>query len=195
MANPIKYDREQVAAKACELFWRKGYHATSTRDIQHAVDMRPGSIYAAFGSKQGLFEVAIRYYLEWMSKRLGQCLGETDAILPGLERFIHLVLIDERENFPCDVCMLVKANAEFDNESPELLALSRSLLERFEARITELFIQAQANGELSKAVPVIDYVRAFQVQLCGLRFYRKCHQDNAVVSQLITQMFQFLRML
>ena len=53
MANKVKFEREQVVYAASQLFWEKGFHATSTRDLQDAINMRPGSIYAAFGSKEG----------------------------------------------------------------------------------------------------------------------------------------------
>ncbi|MFQ3219797.1 MAG: TetR/AcrR family transcriptional repressor of nem operon, partial [Paraglaciecola sp.] len=46
MANTSKFDREEVLEKAKNLFWEKGYLGTSTRELQNAIDMRPGSIYA-----------------------------------------------------------------------------------------------------------------------------------------------------
>ncbi|MFQ3195590.1 MAG: TetR/AcrR family transcriptional repressor of nem operon, partial [Colwellia sp.] len=50
MVNKVKFERDDVIRKASQLFWEKGFHATSTRDLQEVVNMRPGSIYAAFGS-------------------------------------------------------------------------------------------------------------------------------------------------
>ncbi|MEP3563102.1 MAG: helix-turn-helix domain-containing protein, partial [Marinobacter sp.] len=59
MANKVKFERENVVRVASELFWKKGFHATSTRDLQDAVNMRPGSIYSAFGSKEGLYSESL----------------------------------------------------------------------------------------------------------------------------------------
>ncbi|MDC9612019.1 TetR/AcrR family transcriptional regulator, partial [Pseudoalteromonas sp. GABNS16H] len=36
------------------LFWERGYAGASMKQIEQALDMRPGSIYATFGSKDGL---------------------------------------------------------------------------------------------------------------------------------------------
>ena len=47
----LKLDRDEVIEKVKDLYWEKGYHATSMRNLQDVVDMRPGSIYAAFGSR------------------------------------------------------------------------------------------------------------------------------------------------
>ena len=55
MSAPIKFNREDVIEKAKNLYWEKGYHATSMRNLQDVVNMPPGSIYAAFGSKDNYF--------------------------------------------------------------------------------------------------------------------------------------------
>ena len=45
-----------------ELFWNQGYGATSMADLVGAMDLRPGSIYAEFGSKSGLLKAVIDAY-------------------------------------------------------------------------------------------------------------------------------------
>jgi len=55
MSAAIKFNREDVSEKAKNLYWEKGYHATSMRNLQDVINMHPGSIYAAFGSKDKLF--------------------------------------------------------------------------------------------------------------------------------------------
>ena len=62
MSKNAKFDRTEVVEKATNLYWEKGYHGTSMRDLQTTVDLRPGSIYAAFGSKDNLFKEAINHY-------------------------------------------------------------------------------------------------------------------------------------
>ena len=41
MARLATEKREKALCAALELFWRKGWHATSTRDLERALDMRP----------------------------------------------------------------------------------------------------------------------------------------------------------
>ena len=55
MSRTALYNRHDALERALQLFWQKGFHATSLKDIEQALDMRPGSIYAAFGNKEGLF--------------------------------------------------------------------------------------------------------------------------------------------
>ncbi|MEP5174815.1 TetR/AcrR family transcriptional regulator, partial [Marinobacter alexandrii] len=64
MARHARYDRQTALAKAVALFWERGYHGSSMKQIEQALDMRPGSIYATFGSKDGLFSEALAAYAE-----------------------------------------------------------------------------------------------------------------------------------
>ena len=56
------YDRDVALNAALDLFWSKGFHATSIKDLETALGMRSGSIYAAFKSKENLYALALERY-------------------------------------------------------------------------------------------------------------------------------------
>ena len=62
MARPAQYDRDKILDKAMQTFWEHGYHATSISDLVEATRLQPGSLYAAFESKRGLFLAALDHY-------------------------------------------------------------------------------------------------------------------------------------
>ena len=64
MARNARYDRQIALDKAMNLFWERGYAGASMKQIEQALDMRPGSIYATFGSKDGLFSEALAAYAQ-----------------------------------------------------------------------------------------------------------------------------------
>jgi AcrR family transcriptional regulator len=65
--------REQILDEAARLFGRRGYHATSMRDIGDASGLLAGSLYAHFPSKEEmLFQVVVQ--------AAGQFLGGLGAI-------------------------------------------------------------------------------------------------------------------
>ncbi len=195
MANKIKFDRDNVVEKACDLFWKKGFHATSTRDIQQAIDMRPGSIYAAFGNKEGLFGEALHCYSKAMLNILNQSLERNDSILSGLEDFVRTITLEDRDQKPSNICMLVRSNAELTSDASSLLALTRALLEDFEKHISGLFKQAQASGELPTTLQPVDYARHFQIQFIGLRNYLNRSYDPKLADRLIHQAFRSIKQL
>jgi TetR/AcrR family transcriptional regulator, transcriptional repressor for nem operon len=53
MAGVKQFDRADVLDRATVLFWRRGYEATSIRDLVTATGINRGSIYATFGDKKG----------------------------------------------------------------------------------------------------------------------------------------------
>ncbi|HET6585738.1 MAG TPA: helix-turn-helix domain-containing protein [Nannocystaceae bacterium] len=63
MARARQFDLETATDAAVDLFWRKGYAATSVRDLCEAMGVQSGSFYAAFASKQACFRVALARYL------------------------------------------------------------------------------------------------------------------------------------
>lgn len=53
MARTIT-NRERIAEAAWDLFWLKGYHATSINDIAERAKLPKGSVYNYFASKEAL---------------------------------------------------------------------------------------------------------------------------------------------
>ncbi len=64
MPSPKGYDRKVVLDRAIELFRRQGYSATSTAQLVDELQINRKSMYAEFGSKQELFEAALKRYSE-----------------------------------------------------------------------------------------------------------------------------------
>ena len=62
MAGVKQYDRTELLDRAIELFRRQGFTATSTADLVDELGVNRKSMYAEFGSKQGLFEAALERY-------------------------------------------------------------------------------------------------------------------------------------
>jgi len=193
MANIAKYDREDVVHKAMTLFWRQGFSGTSTRDLQQAIDMRPGSIYAAFGSKEGLYKEALQHYSATMGGILLEKVEQQGSALKGLEAYIRCVVIERRDIAPSDMCMLVKTIAEITESNPELLSLSKVLMKKTEQRFSGLLAQAQQEGELHPAKDPTMLAKFLQVQMIGLRTFLRSSQDPDAVDGLISEVFRQLR--
>lgn len=64
MGRPPAYELSAVVAAAGELFWERGYQMTSISDLEERTGLDRSSLYHAFGSKQALFETALRCYVE-----------------------------------------------------------------------------------------------------------------------------------
>lgn len=64
MAGVKQYDRIELLDRAIELFRLQGFNGTSTAELVDELGVNRKSMYAEFGSKQGLFEAALERYAE-----------------------------------------------------------------------------------------------------------------------------------
>ncbi|AUI57361.1 TetR/AcrR family transcriptional regulator [Amycolatopsis sp. BJA-103] len=62
MVRTREFDTEAAVSRAMELFWSRGYEATSVRDLTRHLGIGQGSLYAAFGDKEGLYQAALERY-------------------------------------------------------------------------------------------------------------------------------------
>ncbi|WP_197381786.1 TetR/AcrR family transcriptional regulator [Mycolicibacterium mengxianglii] len=63
VGRPREFDLGEVEEVAMKLFWERGFDAVSISDVSVATGVNRRGIYAEFGSKQALFERAMRRYL------------------------------------------------------------------------------------------------------------------------------------
>ena len=60
--RPRGFCTETALDRAMTVFWQKGYEGASLADLTGAMEINPPSLYAAFGSKEGLFRAVLERY-------------------------------------------------------------------------------------------------------------------------------------
>ncbi|MEM9644359.1 MAG: TetR/AcrR family transcriptional regulator [Planctomycetota bacterium] len=88
MARPKEFDRKQALDQAMELFWTRGYEATTMTDLRHAMGVGRQSLYDTFGDKDKLFREALDQYASLSNADVGQFLTEEDG-LDGIRSFFR----------------------------------------------------------------------------------------------------------
>lgn len=186
MARHARYDRKTALGKAVGLFWEKGYHGSSMKQIEQALDMRPGSIYATFGSKDGLFSEALAAYAEEGGRELSVHLEGYDSIVDGLQDYLRGIACrcGDENAVPSRACMIVKTLLESSNTHSALAAQANSILAAIEKSIAELLEQARARGELVQSVDCGRLARLLQAQIMGLRSMGERNLDPQAMRDL-----------
>lgn len=189
MVNAAKFDRALVVEKAMQLFWQKGFHATSMRHLQAHVDLRPGSIYATFGSKEGLFTETLQHYGASAIDALDTQVSNQASPLQALKAFIYDMVIEQAEASPSRVCMLVKTISELTEENACLLAEAQQQLKSIEDRFGYVLQYAKDAGELPVHADTAELAPYIQMQIMGLRAYAGTCDDKTRLERMIDQVF------
>lgn len=82
MGRPRNFDRDQAVDQALQLFWQHGYDATSLAQLKAGLGggISAPSFYAAFGSKEALFDECVQRYLATYAQ-VTECLWD-DSLPP-----------------------------------------------------------------------------------------------------------------
>jgi len=189
MAKTAKFDRQEVIDKATELYWRKGFHATSMRNLQDEIDMRPGSIYAAFGSKDELFKETLRNYTYAALASLKECCELHTTRIDALKSFITTAVIKKEKNTPNGMCMLTKTMAELTSEHQDIIDVTASFLGQIESAFEGIIKEAQEAGEIPMDRDAAYLASYVQIQIAGLRSYAKTNNDKQKLAKMIDDLF------
>ncbi|MGP4020596.1 TetR/AcrR family transcriptional regulator [Saccharopolyspora sp. 5N708] len=147
MGRPREFDLDEALAAALRVFWAKGFEGTTIADLTEATQLKRGSIYAAFGSKEGLFRRALDRYVETVFSYADDALAQP-AVRAVVERFLRgAVQACTGETTPAG-CLLVQGALVAGDEAREIrdeLANRRAI---GNARLRERFERAAAEGDL-----------------------------------------------
>lgn len=181
MGRRKTYDRDDVTERAMRLFWERGFHSTSTRDLTEAMGVNPFSLYAEFGSKEALFAAGLeRYERDVVQRHFGPLetpeagLAEVRAVLD----FFGDAGLRAASSWGCLMC-----NASVE-QAPTVEASRRST-ERFVRRITGAFEnaleRAKTSGALCPAAPSRGLAASFATHLMGVFAMMRAQVDGATI--------------
>lgn len=164
-----------------DVFWEKGFEATSTQDLCARTGLGRGSLYNAFGSKQGLYEAAVRRYGETRAAMQLALLDEPGGVRDRLRNLMLGVIDADLADPGRRGCLALNAAAEPNGRDAAVTDLVRRQFRDLEQALTTLVETGQRSGELSSTMPARQVARAFQSTYYGLRSLAKVTDDRQVL--------------
>ena len=192
MARPREFDADAALDRAMELFWSKGYEATSLDDLCEATGLSRSSLYATFGSKRNLLLRSVDRYVEQRTPSIAAVLTQPlpiyDAFDALARRFIDQIVSGPGRRG----CFLGNCAAELPRGDRAALAHVRRGLESTEATFRDALARAAARGELPSGADVGALARFLTAGFQGLRLVGKVNPDRTVLEDITTTMLRCL---
>ncbi|MDQ6437905.1 TetR/AcrR family transcriptional regulator [Mesorhizobium sp. LHD-90] len=132
--RPRTFDRDDALRRAMELFWEKGYGGASLADLTETMGINSPSLYAAFGSKQALFDEAVDLYARTESPEIWEALSVEPTARDAVASFLRLTALSfSRPGKPAGCLIVLGALHDSDASAEACAALRRHRAENVEA--------------------------------------------------------------
>ena len=137
MARAKQYNELEVVEKAMALFWRNGYENTSVRMLEKEMGINQFSIYASFGSKQGLFLESLSCYKRKVNSMFENFRNGTNGLQDIKQFFYDSVQVPETLG-DFKGCLLTNTYNEFAEAEDQII---NTQMVEFMSSIKQLFIE------------------------------------------------------
>ncbi|MFJ1935982.1 TetR/AcrR family transcriptional regulator [Kitasatospora sp. NPDC088160] len=169
MARTKEFDPDAVLQSALELFWRRGYEATSMADLVEELGIARASIYATFGSKHELFLRALERYGEQADPALLAELSQPGPVLPAVRALVRRFAAESAEDGLKRGCFITNTAVELAARDPSAARRVEAGLGHLETVLTAALVRAEAQGELPAGRDPRALARMLLVLLQGVR--------------------------
>ena len=186
------FNRADVIEKAKEVFWKKGYEATSMQDLVDAMGLNRSSIYNSFGGKMELYRESIRTYQKETNAYLRDALVTGDpmeALETLFENAIQSIVMD-KDNKGCFNMNCRMEMAERDDHLKDWL---RGTEEHNLDLFAGIIRSGQEKGVINKLQSADQYARYVMSGYQGLRISGILNKDQAQLQGIASTVLSPLR--
>lgn len=173
MAGIRQFNEEQALERALEVFWRKGFGATSMPELAEATGVQRGSLYNAYGDKQGLFlAVFARYKLGFLTAA-GQTLHPDDT-REALKAFFTFAIASMKSGEAARGCLSTKTTVDENATAEPIRDVLRGMVDSLENLLAERLRRATE----PLALPVEDAARLLVTLTRGIVVIERLYPDT-----------------
>ncbi len=192
MPRPKAFDEEEILQKAMLLFWKKGYHDTSIKDLIDFLGISNASIYNTFGGKKQLFNRAVACYRSTNHNGLKNFMTTQKDVRKGLIKIFQKIVTDDQNDQDCKGCFIVNTTTELlpaDATLQKALSAHKAEMEKLFYDFLKMGVQT---GQISKDKNIKTLSKVLYTLMTGLRVLSK---TNPQPKELMTSVKTVLSLL
>ncbi|MFG1658355.1 TetR/AcrR family transcriptional regulator [Micromonospora chersina] len=174
MAGQRQFDERRTLERAREVFWLKGYGATSMQDIAVASGVLRGSLYNAYHDKETLFLRVFEDYAEQFLADAAQALSRP-TIDDALRDFFDFTITSMTTGVPTRGCLTTKTAIDIKADGERIRTALRDLLDKMEQLLHQRLSTDEARSRL--AIPPAEAARLLITLTRGIVVMERVYQD------------------
>jgi TetR/AcrR family transcriptional repressor for divergent bdcA len=151
--RPRGFCPDQAAEKAMRLFASRGYDGIGIAELSEELGINPPSLYAAFGSKRGLFERALELYAERFGGDLPKALESEERLEDAISALLAAAADAYTRDREAAGCMVIEGAR---GGAPDVCPM----LNEAQAAIRHLILERIRRGGAPSPELLCDYVIA-----------------------------------
>ncbi|MFF0554693.1 TetR/AcrR family transcriptional regulator [Streptomyces sp. NPDC004266] len=188
MARTKEFDPEAALQAALELFWARGYEATTMSDLVEHLGIGRASIYATFGNKHELYLKAMDRYLETRDPRIVEELSAPGPALPAVRALVRRFAAEAAtDGERLNGCFVTNSAAELGPHDAVVARRVELSWEQIETLLHGALVRAGAGGELPAGRDPRALARMLLVLLQGIRVVGKVSSEPGRVTDAAEQ--------
>jgi TetR/AcrR family transcriptional repressor of nem operon len=184
MAGTKQFNQDAVVERAMMLFWRRGYGGTSIQDLEKATRLHRGSLYNAFGDKQGLFVAALKRYESTVGQERISKLANPDPYR-AIEGFLDTLIAQMSESSRPRGCLHTNTSLEFPNAPDQVLRVIAERTTGIEGALYAVLRRAQAEGALDPDADARALARFYLGVAKGMSVLHKVFGDPSALRDIV----------
>lgn len=178
--RPNIHQNKQLVLKAQEVFWERGYNATSLTDLTNATGAGAGSLYNTFkGGKKELFKKALQQRKEDLDT-FRQLLKNSDNPIALIKKFF-LDLADTDKRSHLKGCIVANTVIEMALVDDDLHNEAVQILKETEELYTIVIAEAQHKGTIASKIPAEMAAKYLITFWCGINSLRRIYPDKEIL--------------
>jgi len=172
------------------VFWEQGYGKTSIGDLVKATGLQPGSLYAAFGNKKGVFLEVVDRYNQGFLDKIRMLRAEERPALDKISGLLLEIVSDQARTEDQRGCLTVNALLEMSQHDSDIADRLCAYNQRVRLAFAALIGDAQAEGGIRADRDSGDLAAFLMNNIWGMRVMCKNRPDTnsmrAVVDGVMT---------
>lgn len=190
MGRSKEFIVEEAVEKACDLFWARGYEATSLSELTEGMHIQRPSLYSTFGSKAELFQQALLHYQRKSLQQVEALLAAGSDPLDSLRQLLLSAVPDEGAEHRG--CFCVNVAVELGPHDPQIAQLLEAHFERVRGMLGRVIAAGQAQGILTMDLSPREAGGYLLTCVNGLHVAAKTTTDTALLRRHAERMLRTL---